>query len=151
MTSHFKIPTSQFEAVKVAIKQDKTGYVLTLSIHPDEVPEEILRDFVGARYQVVMVRLNEDQSVFPRKQRSGVVSAAGILCRDKAFWDFLYDIDELVTKDERSAVEALHRIIGIDSRSELAEIPKAQEAYDLLVTDFKRWKEMGVDDKEPPF
>ena len=151
MTSHFKIPTSQFEAVKVAIKQDKTGYVLTLSIHPDEVPEEILRDFVGARYQVVMVRLNEDQSFFPRKTRSGVVSAAGILCRDRAFWEFLSETGELVTKDERSAVEALHRIIGIDSRSELAENAKAQEEYDLLVTEFKRWKETEWDDKEPPF
>ena len=53
--------TSQFEGVKVAIKQDKTGYVLTLSIHPDEIPDEVLRDFVGSRYQVVMVRLNTDE------------------------------------------------------------------------------------------
>ena len=41
----------------MAMKQDRTGYVLTLSLHPDDVPDEILRDFVGARYQVVMVRL----------------------------------------------------------------------------------------------
>jgi transposase len=45
--------TLQFEGVKVALKQDKTGYVLNLSMHPDDVPEELLRDFVGARYQVV--------------------------------------------------------------------------------------------------
>ena len=36
-----------------ALKQDKTGFVLTLNMHPDEIPEELLRDFVGARYQVV--------------------------------------------------------------------------------------------------
>lgn len=36
--------TSHFEGVKVALKQDRTGYVLTLSIHPDDLPEEILRD-----------------------------------------------------------------------------------------------------------
>jgi hypothetical protein len=47
--------TSQFEAVKVSMKQDNSGYVLTLRIHPDEVPEEILRDFVGARYMAVLV------------------------------------------------------------------------------------------------
>jgi hypothetical protein len=58
--------TSQFEAVKVAIKQDKTGYVLTLSIHPDEIPEEVMRDFVGARYQVVMVRLNGEEKPMNR-------------------------------------------------------------------------------------
>jgi hypothetical protein len=60
--------TSQFEAVKVAIKQDKTGYVLTLSIHPDEIPEEVMRDFVGARYQVVMVRLNGEEKPMNRFQ-----------------------------------------------------------------------------------
>ena len=29
------------EAIKVAIKQDATGYVLTLRIHPDEIPEQL--------------------------------------------------------------------------------------------------------------
>jgi len=51
--------TLQFEAVKVALKQNKDGYVLTLNVHPDEVPDSLLRDFVGARYQVVMVRLSD--------------------------------------------------------------------------------------------
>ena len=32
-----------FECVKVALKQDRTGFVLTLSIHPDEIPVELLR------------------------------------------------------------------------------------------------------------
>ncbi len=32
--------TSQFEAVKVGLKQDSSGYILTLRIHPDEIPEE---------------------------------------------------------------------------------------------------------------
>ena len=35
--------TSQFEAVKVGMKQDNSGYILTLRIHPDEVPDEIMR------------------------------------------------------------------------------------------------------------
>jgi len=48
------LKTLQFEAIKVALKQDKTGYVLTLCMHPDEIPEDLLRDFVGSRYQVVM-------------------------------------------------------------------------------------------------
>jgi len=72
--------TSQFEAVKVAIKQDKTGYVLTLSIHPDEIPDEVLRDFVGARYQVVMVRLNGEEKPMDREKDlpKDLVQLAGI-------------------------------------------------------------------------
>ena len=59
--------TIQFEAVKLALKQDKNGYVLTLLMHPDEVPEDILRDFVGSRYQIVAVRLNSDQTPYPQR------------------------------------------------------------------------------------
>jgi len=51
----------QFECRKVALKQDRTGFVLTLALHPDEIPEELLRDFVGSRYGCVMVRIQDDE------------------------------------------------------------------------------------------
>jgi len=44
--------TLQYEAIKVAMKQDKEGYILTLRVHPDEVPHTLFTDFVGARYHV---------------------------------------------------------------------------------------------------
>ena len=52
----------QFEAVKIALKQDKTGFVLTLNIHPDEIPDELMRDFVGARYGVAMARIEDNET-----------------------------------------------------------------------------------------
>ena len=76
----------QFEALKVALKQDATGYVLTVKIHPDEIPEELLRDFVGARYMVAMARLNDDETATPVKNR---VKQAGSVCRDKHFQDYV--------------------------------------------------------------
>lgn len=145
MTFPSEVETCQFEAIKVAMKQDRSGYILTLSIHPDDVPDEILRDFVGARYQVVAVRLNDDQTPYPRK--NGVVAAAGILCRSTAFWDWLESLGEVTKKCEAQAVEALHRIVGINSRSELTT-PERQTNFDSMVNEFKRWqKERG----DPPF
>ena len=76
----------QFEARKVALKQDRTGFVLTLSMHPDEVPEEILRDFVGTRYACAVVRIQDDESATPYNNR---VQKAGMLCRMPNFQDFL--------------------------------------------------------------
>jgi hypothetical protein len=128
--------TSNFEAVKVAMKQDKTGYILTLSIHPDDVPEEIFRDFVGARYQIVAVRLNEDQTPYPRK--NGVVSAAGMLCRNPMFWDWLASQNEITEKCEEQAIEALHRMCGIKSRKELSDV-EFQESFDLMKVEFRNW------------
>jgi hypothetical protein len=94
---------SQFEAVKVAIKQDKTGYILTLSIHPDEVPDDILRDFVGSRYQVVMVRLNDQEMPLNRESINDPVKTAAVLCKDPVFHQFLMETGNIFEEGEEAA------------------------------------------------
>jgi len=96
----------QFEARKVALKQDRTGYVLTLSLHPDEIPEELLRDFVGARYGCALVRIQDDESPTPYTNR---VSQAGMLCRLPRFQDFLE------TNSEEEVASVLCKRLGITS------------------------------------
>ena len=85
-----------FESQKIALKQDSTGYVLTLRVHPDELPEEILRDFVGARYMVAMVRVNDDETVITYKNK---VKQAGMLCKNRGYFGIFYkQINTLVKK-----------------------------------------------------
>ncbi len=119
----------QFEARKVALKQDRTGFILTLSIHPDEIPVELMRDFVGARYGCALVRIQDDESPTPYNNR---VQQAAILCKREAFWEFL------VVKNEEEAVESLCGYLGIQSRSELNGNKMAQERFDEMV---KRYEE----------
>jgi len=94
--------TSQFEAKKVALKQTKDGIVMSLAIHPDELPEELMRDFVGARYMVVMVRLGDDEKPINREEYAGaqLVKLAGMLCRDPEFWEYLYNDGYLLDQNE---------------------------------------------------
>lgn len=134
--------TSQFEAKKVALKQTKDGHVLTLAIHPDESPDEILRDFVGARYMVVMVRLADTEEPMNREEFAGaqMVKLAGMLCRDKAFWDYLHDIGQLFEKSEAECISWLQNYLGVNSRSEIKTDRNAQEALKELYTEFKEWK-----------
>lgn len=137
--------TSNFEAVKVALKQDKTGYILTLCIHPDEVPDEVLRDFVGARYQVVMVRLKEDETPMNRDQdlSRDSIRIAGILCRDKTFWRFLKEAGQVLDESEQDAIDWLKHELGVNSRS---EIPKSQIAVNRLISirqEFNLWKQVN--------
>lgn len=133
----------QFEALKVALKQDATGYVLTIKIHPDEIPEELLRDFVGARYGVAMVRINDDESPVLVKNR---VQKAGILCRHNWFHRFLEERYEMGKANEANATRFIHDICGIQSRTELNGNADAQEAFDKLVEEYKEWSE-----KHDPF
>jgi hypothetical protein len=135
--------TSQFESVKVAMKQDNSGYVLTLRIHPDEVPEEILRDFVGARYMTVLVRLTEEERPMNREAELGrdMVRVAGMLCRDPMFWDFLDESSAIFEKSEAEATDWMQTYLKVESRSEIA---KSKQAIDKLIgmkTEFNTWKQ----------
>lgn len=117
----------QFEAKKVALKQDRNGYILTLLLHPDEIPEELLRDFVGARYGCALVRIQDDESPTPYVNR---VQTAGILCRKHVFWDFIG------ARNEEEAASLLCAACGIESRSELNGNKQAQEKFDQLLQDY---------------
>lgn len=118
----------QFEARKVALKQDRSGYVLTLCLHPDEIPEELLRDFVGARYACALVRIQDDESPTPYTNR---VQKAAILCKQENFQAFL-GVD---TEDEAAAY--LCDRCGISSRAELNGNKVAQGLFDELIKDYE--------------
>lgn len=131
--------TSQYEAVKLSMKQDATGYVLTLRIHPDEVPEEILRDFVGARYQVVMVRLDSDDQ--PMTRQPNYVQLAGMLCKNSAFHQFLVDRGYVFDATETEATDWLRMELGIKSRKELEHNEEAIKRLRTINQDFQSWQQ----------
>jgi hypothetical protein len=132
----------QFEGVKVALKQDKTGYVLTLSMHPDDIPEELLRDFVGARYQVVMVRIGADESPLNREEFIGdkTVRIAGLLCRDPKFWKYLYDGGQIFEEEEGMAADWLRHRLNIKSRSELKTREITRSEFYIILEEFNEWR-----------
>lgn len=138
--------TLQFEGIKIALKQDKTGYVLTLNVHPDEVPVELLRDFVGARYQVVMVRLNGEEKPMNRDQEYSrdPVRTAGILCRDKQFAAFLAERGEILESTETDVIEWLKQELGIKSRTELKESQIKANKFWSINEEFQQWKHQNA-------
>jgi len=121
----------QFEARKVALKQDRTGFILTLCIHPDEIPEELLRDFVGARYGCALVRIQDDESATPYNNR---VQTAALLCKRENFQSFLD------AGSENEAANVLCGLLGIESRAELNGNKRAQTEFDELV---KRYEDQN--------
>ena len=143
MGSTITMKTIQFEGVKVALKQDKTGYVLTLSMHPDDIPEDLLRDFVGARYQVVMVRLDTNEAPIDRQEEFAgdrALRIAGMLCRDPKFWEFLYSRSESRTKDYESATHWLRFYLELESRSQIKTNAVAQAQLDKLYREYTLWQ-----------
>jgi hypothetical protein len=126
----------QFEARKVALKQDRTGYVLTLSLHPDEIPEELLRDFVGSRYGCALVRIKDDETATVYNNR---VKQAGMLCRTPSFHRYVESRFKLEDADEDVSASVVCTFCGIDSRSELNGNTTAQSLFDELTKEYEEW------------
>jgi len=128
----------QFECRKVALKQDRTGFVLTLALHPDEIPEELLRDFVGSRYGCVMVRIQDDESPTVYFNR---VQHAGMLCRLPEFQQFMsesYAHNKVLTEDATATL--LCNMCSIQSRTELNGNANAKQLFDDLMSEYHEWK-----------
>jgi hypothetical protein len=121
----------QFEARKIALKQDRTGFVLSLSLHPDEIPEELIRDFVGARYACALVRIQDDETPTQYNNR---VQKAGMICKDPDFQTFL------IVSNEMEAASELCKRCGIESRTELHGNKIAQAIFDEVVGEFEKVK-----------
>jgi hypothetical protein len=135
--------TLQFEGVKIALKQDKNGYVLTLGMHPDDVPEDLLRDFIGARYQVVMVRINLVEEPLDRQEEfesERSIRLAGMLCRNPQFWAYLNGQALILEENEEEAAEYLRHYLQIQSRSDLKTNAQARIRLDSLYKDFQAWE-----------
>jgi hypothetical protein len=135
--------TLNFEAVKIAMKQDKEGYVLTLRVHPDEVPDALFRDFVGARYQTVMVRLGEDDRPMDREDvlSRDLIRLAGIICRESSFADWLFIQDLIPEPSEQNAVNWLRAELDIKSRSELKDNANARGRFIQINNEYQAWKQ----------
>lgn len=130
-----------FEAVKISLKQDKSGFVLTTAIHPNDVPESLLRDWVGSRYMVAMVKLDdENQPIEPPEVKAGreAVAKAAQLCKLPRFQKWLVSSGYAFEATEEAAADAIRESCQIDSRSDLKSNVEARARFDGLVEAFKK-------------
>lgn len=136
-----------FEAVKVSMSQDKNGIILRLNVHPNDCPKELHTDWVGTRYVVAMVRLQDDDTPddrgFVAVQR--LVASAGLLCRNEDFFAFLVECGmAMPTVDaaemESQSADAIRTMCGIKSRSEFRDNEAARVKFEALRNDFRNWK-----------
>lgn len=133
------LDTIKFEAVKTAFRQSKDGYTLSLAIHPDDISEQLMRDFVGSCYMVVMVRLDEENKPVEKKN-DPIVSQAGMLCRDPKFWEFIYLRTGDEVHNESECAEWFKFNFGIDSRADLKTDIQAREIFIKFKQEFNAWK-----------
>jgi hypothetical protein len=146
METNFEEISSKVEVVKIAMTQDKNGYVLKLALNPADAPEDLLRDMVGQRYLAVFVRVNEqDEPVASMEQEEGkkAVALAGTLCADENFQRYLMSENEIDDMTESAASTWLRRYLDIASRKELRIDRSAREKLYGLRTEFVAYLRNG--------
>lgn len=117
--------------------------MLTLAVHPEDVPDDLMRDFVGSRYMVVMVRVGDDEKPLDREQAypgDNAVRVAGMLCRNPNFWEFLAENEWLDDQSECACVEWLITFLNIDSRKDLKTNSEARDLLGNLRKKFESWQ-----------
>jgi len=141
-----------FEAVKVSLRQTKDGAMLTLSVHPNDFPQDLFKAWVGTRYQCVLVELNDqDEPVQTTESKEGkeAVARAGILCRDVLFQNWMHEGYPLVSSlgevTEETTAKSVCLCCEIDSRAELKTNESARNLFNELLADYNKHIAKGIE------
>jgi hypothetical protein len=140
MTEWAQKNTVQCEVVKVAMAQDRNGHILKLSIHPNDLPKDLVLDPLGSRYVMVLAKLNDqDEVVQPKEKSEGekAVDIAGLLCRNTRFIEWLASLGYSSGPTAHEAADAIRSFCGIKSRAELAVNEEARRAFNSLKLEFE--------------
>jgi hypothetical protein len=148
--------TRTFEAIKVSMRQDKDGHIILLRIHPDDIPEDLHKDWVGSRYMVAMALLDEEgkpvEKTHVTDEGIKLVQQAGMLCRDETFYEYLQsthdragafpDVREGNEKDRPVWCKALLlTLLGIESRADLKSNTQAQSIMETLIGEYRIYRD----------
>ena len=114
----------------------KDGVMLRLAVHPNDCPSDLHTDWVGSRYMVAMVKLNDQDEIETRQNEQAIqriISSCGLLCREIDFQTYL-GVD-----DEDAAVSMIREKCGISSRTEFRDNVIAREKFIEIREEYKKW------------
>lgn len=139
-TNEPKLPWLKFEAIKTSMRQDSKGIYVTLTIHPDEVPVDLLSARPGSRYAVGMLPLDDhDEPIKGKDLTEGerAVQSAGMLCKNIKFqrWMAKKKLSLGISEDE--CAQGIKLACNIGSRAELKDNRIARALFLQLREEFE--------------
>jgi len=135
-----------FEGAKLYLKQDGRGFVLSILIHPNEVPIDLMMSAINTRYTVAMVEMADDGSLVNPKHKSEgerLVASAAMLCENPRFQKWLVTSKRTRHEDQVTAEEYTRTYCGVNSRAELKEKEAARILFRELRASFQRAVQTG--------
>lgn len=144
-----------FEAISLGLKKTNAGPVLTLRIHPHEMPKDLWDYPLGARYTVALVLMGDDGQPVEQEQPKkpdkvprnwssmGLTERAGIVCRDRRFWEWASTKGHGQVESADEAAEWLRKRTAVRSRAEYDKDPRAGRRYLSIENEFRDFTRYG--------
>ena len=138
-----------FECSLMGLRKDKNGWVVLISVHPNDVPSTLLDSALGTRFQTVFFEIGDDEKpveLVEVKEGKRLLAEAGELCRKETFFNFLLSLDFVPPKHwdhkdgqsrEDFAAMCLREALGIESRTEIATNKEVQDVYKDLIESYR--------------
>ena len=139
--------TINMEVKKHAMQQLQDGHwKLTLTVHPEDMPIDLLQAPMGTAYGLAMVPIDYDnpdvgKPITEKTEGEKIRERACILCKDPTFQNFItkmtWEVEDVYK--EPHARSHLLKYCGIESRKELVTNKAAQEKFKELDRKYKDW------------
>ena len=158
--------TISCDAIKIAMRQNKEGYVISFSVTPQEMHSDLADALIPSYWRLTLTPMDEqgnfetpaasmpvrgaaeetisvEAAPRPRKSWDEIDGSqqAGILCADKAFQKFIAElVFPIINPNEIHAKRCVHEYCRVASRSELKVGTGALERWRDLVERYRTWQ-----------
>jgi hypothetical protein len=162
----------QLEVKKDGLQQRQNGaWVLRLSVHPNDMPMEVMKAPMGTRFVCVLVEIDENEEpkggdahaqlqsvidtppVQPREvgrasPEKRLAQRAGKLCNDPVFR--LYMAEQFTVYPNRNltvdeAAHLLREVCGVGSRADIIPDTPAGDKFEKIYSRFIAWRDVPAE------
>ncbi len=148
------------DAIKIAYRQGKDGFVVSFAIHPSDMPADLANADIGSQWRITLTPLdadgNPESEVMPSHSPNNkkpapvdpparadkrLMKQAGICCRDPRFWQYLTE-KAMPANDAEDAAVAVRLICHVKSRNEIVPDTPAGATWQRLYDEFALWRDV---------
>lgn len=135
----------EFECKKDAFSQLTSGTMkIVLTINPDDMNMEFIKDAMGQRYKCFLVPLNDDETPRineePVQKPKSFATQAKMMAKDEDFIDFCVDNGQILVNNALMAEDWIESYCQTDSCAHLKENTFAGNRFKELQREFNNWK-----------
>ncbi|MEH2501201.1 hypothetical protein V1290_000012 [Bradyrhizobium sp. AZCC 1578] len=134
------------ELKKDAMRQTQSGdWKITFTVQAADMDQRLTSAAMGTRFQAALVEIGDDE--LPKEQPKGKLdwrdvqpaAQAGIRCAEPRFRDYLAVEHGIDTKTAQEAAEAVRKLCGVNSRSQLGVNHKARMLWHQIDAAYREW------------